>query len=49
MTLYGILMWDIIFMDDIPDVFRNSYQVFLKGFIQLISLPIAVDSVTIKI
>ncbi|XP_051484690.1 fanconi-associated nuclease 1 [Apus apus] len=25
-TLYGILMWDIIFMDDIPDVFRNSYQ-----------------------
>ncbi|NXQ40865.1 FAN1 nuclease, partial [Catharus fuscescens] len=25
-TLYGILMWDIIFMDDIPDVFRTSYQ-----------------------
>ncbi|NWS34436.1 FAN1 nuclease, partial [Polioptila caerulea] len=25
-TLYGILMWDIIFMDGIPDVFRNSYQ-----------------------
>uniref|UniRef100_A0A8C0EGP6 Fanconi-associated nuclease n=1 Tax=Bubo bubo TaxID=30461 RepID=A0A8C0EGP6_BUBBB len=25
-TLYGILMWDIVFMDDIPDVFRNSYQ-----------------------
>ncbi|NXW12661.1 FAN1 nuclease, partial [Circaetus pectoralis] len=25
-TLYGILMWDIIFMDDIPDVFRNSHQ-----------------------
>ncbi|NWW76853.1 FAN1 nuclease, partial [Climacteris rufus] len=25
-TLYGILMWDIIFKDDIPDVFRNSYQ-----------------------
>ncbi|NWT09119.1 FAN1 nuclease, partial [Vireo altiloquus] len=25
-TLYGILMWDIIFMDDVPDVFRNSYQ-----------------------
>nr|XP_009487869.1 PREDICTED: fanconi-associated nuclease 1-like [Pelecanus crispus] len=21
-------MWDIIFMDDIPDVFRNSYQTF---------------------
>ncbi|NWS72140.1 FAN1 nuclease, partial [Crotophaga sulcirostris] len=28
MTLYGILMWDIIFMDGIPDVFRNSYQTF---------------------
>ncbi|NXE74031.1 FAN1 nuclease, partial [Cochlearius cochlearius] len=27
-TLYGILMWDIVFMDDIPDVFRNSYQTF---------------------
>ncbi|NXI68059.1 FAN1 nuclease, partial [Anseranas semipalmata] len=27
-TLYGILMWDIIYMDDIPDVFRNSYQTF---------------------
>ncbi|XP_071424775.1 fanconi-associated nuclease 1 [Pithys albifrons albifrons] len=26
LTLYGILMWDVIFMDDIPDVFRNSYQ-----------------------
>ncbi|KFU87214.1 Fanconi-associated nuclease 1, partial [Chaetura pelagica] len=25
-TLFGILMWDIIFMDAIPDVFRNSYQ-----------------------
>nr|XP_009679785.1 PREDICTED: fanconi-associated nuclease 1 isoform X1 [Struthio camelus australis] len=25
-TLYGLLMWDIIFMDDIPDVFRNCYQ-----------------------
>ncbi|KAJ7397432.1 fanconi-associated nuclease 1 [Pitangus sulphuratus] len=32
LTLYGILMWDIIFMDDIPDVFRNSYQlVEVKG------------------
>ncbi|KFP76336.1 Fanconi-associated nuclease 1, partial [Acanthisitta chloris] len=31
-TLYGLLMWDIIFMDDIPDVFRNSYQVILKDF-----------------
>ncbi|NWR43570.1 FAN1 nuclease, partial [Regulus satrapa] len=28
LTLYGILMWDIIFMDGIPDVFRNSYQTF---------------------
>ncbi|OXB82066.1 UNVERIFIED_CONTAM: hypothetical protein H355_004149 [Colinus virginianus] len=27
-TLYGILMWDIVFMDGIPDVFRNSYQTF---------------------
>ncbi|NWV24153.1 FAN1 nuclease, partial [Origma solitaria] len=27
-TLYGILMWDIIFMGDVPDVFRNSYQTF---------------------
>uniref|UniRef100_A0A8B9PRA5 Fanconi-associated nuclease n=1 Tax=Apteryx owenii TaxID=8824 RepID=A0A8B9PRA5_APTOW len=27
-TLYGLLMWDIIFMDDIPDVFRNCYQMF---------------------
>ncbi|XP_064312664.1 fanconi-associated nuclease 1 isoform X1 [Phalacrocorax carbo] len=27
-TIYGILMWDIIFMDGIPDVFRNSYQTF---------------------
>ncbi|XP_029430623.1 fanconi-associated nuclease 1 isoform X2 [Rhinatrema bivittatum] len=27
-TLYCLLMWDIIFMDGIPDVFRNSYQVF---------------------
>ncbi|NWU81911.1 FAN1 nuclease, partial [Onychorhynchus coronatus] len=26
LTLFGILMWDIIFMDNIPDVFRNSYQ-----------------------
>ncbi|NWR86050.1 FAN1 nuclease, partial [Furnarius figulus] len=26
LTLYGILMWDIIFMDNIPDIFRNSYQ-----------------------
>ncbi|XP_019359894.1 PREDICTED: fanconi-associated nuclease 1 isoform X2 [Gavialis gangeticus] len=27
-TLYGLLMWDIIFMGGIPDVFRNSYQAF---------------------
>lgn len=25
-TLYGLVMWDIIFMEGIPDVFRNSYQ-----------------------
>uniref|UniRef100_A0A8C5M5R4 Fanconi-associated nuclease n=1 Tax=Leptobrachium leishanense TaxID=445787 RepID=A0A8C5M5R4_9ANUR len=27
-TLYGLLMWDIVFMEGIPDVFRNSYQSF---------------------
>ncbi|NXP50138.1 FAN1 nuclease, partial [Heliornis fulica] len=27
-TLYGVLMWDVVFMDGIPDVFRNSYQTF---------------------
>lgn len=27
-TLYGLLMWDVIFMDGIPDVFRNAYQAF---------------------
>eukprot|EP00062_Callorhinchus_milii_P002621 gi/632939207/ref/XP_007908186.1/ PREDICTED: fanconi-associated nuclease 1 [Callorhinchus milii] len=27
-TLFGLLFWDIIFMDGIPDVFRNSYQAF---------------------
>ncbi|XP_039988976.1 fanconi-associated nuclease 1 isoform X2 [Xiphias gladius] len=25
-TLFGLLMWDIIFMDGIPDVFRNPFQ-----------------------
>ncbi|XP_019608774.2 fanconi-associated nuclease 1 [Rhinolophus sinicus] len=25
-TLYGLLLWDVIFMDGIPDVFRNAYQ-----------------------
>lgn len=25
-TLYGLLLWDIIFMDGVPDVFRNAYQ-----------------------
>lgn len=25
-TLCGLLLWDIIFMDGIPDVFRNAYQ-----------------------
>ncbi|KAG7473421.1 hypothetical protein MATL_G00095650 [Megalops atlanticus] len=25
-TLFGLLLWDIIFMDGIPDVFRNQYQ-----------------------
>ncbi|XP_003226975.2 fanconi-associated nuclease 1 [Anolis carolinensis] len=27
-TLFGLLMWDIIFMDGIPDVFRNPFQAF---------------------
>nr|XP_020640395.1 fanconi-associated nuclease 1 [Pogona vitticeps] len=27
-TLYGLLMWEILFMDGIPDVFRNPYQAF---------------------
>ncbi|XP_064421929.1 fanconi-associated nuclease 1 isoform X2 [Latimeria chalumnae] len=27
-TLYGLLMWDIIFLDGIPDVFRNPYQAY---------------------
>ncbi|KAM3828217.1 fanconi-associated nuclease 1 [Vipera latastei] len=27
-TLYGLLMWDILFMEGVPDVFRNSYQAF---------------------
>uniref|UniRef100_A0AAX7T4G5 Fanconi-associated nuclease n=1 Tax=Astatotilapia calliptera TaxID=8154 RepID=A0AAX7T4G5_ASTCA len=25
-TLFALLLWDIIFMDSIPDVFRNPYQ-----------------------
>ncbi|XP_051726904.1 fanconi-associated nuclease 1 [Ctenopharyngodon idella] len=25
-TLFGLLMWDIIFIDRVPDVFRNPYQ-----------------------
>ncbi|XP_012867260.1 PREDICTED: fanconi-associated nuclease 1 [Dipodomys ordii] len=25
-TLCGLLLWDIIFMDGVPDVFRNAYQ-----------------------
>ncbi|XP_074090359.1 fanconi-associated nuclease 1 [Macrotis lagotis] len=31
-TLYSLLLWDIIFMDGIPDVFRNSYQAFPLDF-----------------
>ncbi|XP_008056821.1 fanconi-associated nuclease 1 [Carlito syrichta] len=27
-TLCGLLLWDEIFMDGIPDVFRNTYQAF---------------------
>lgn len=26
-TLFALLLWDIIFMESIPDVFRNPYQV----------------------
>ncbi|XP_037688787.1 fanconi-associated nuclease 1 isoform X2 [Choloepus didactylus] len=26
-TLFGLLLWDVIYMDGIPDVFRNAYQV----------------------
>nr|XP_023673054.1 fanconi-associated nuclease 1 [Paramormyrops kingsleyae]XP_023673055.1 fanconi-associated nuclease 1 [Paramormyrops kingsleyae] len=25
-TLFGLLLWDVVFMDGIPDVFRNPYQ-----------------------
>ncbi|XP_039709397.1 fanconi-associated nuclease 1 isoform X5 [Pteropus medius] len=25
-TLYGLLLWDVIFMDGVPDAFRNAYQ-----------------------
>ncbi|XP_069481019.1 fanconi-associated nuclease 1 isoform X2 [Ambystoma mexicanum] len=27
-TLFSLLMWDIIFMEGVPDVFRNAYQAF---------------------
>lgn len=27
-TLFGLLLWDIIFMDGIADAFRNAYQAF---------------------
>lgn len=32
-TLYGLLLWDVIFMDGIPDVFRNAYQVPVKSLV----------------
>ncbi|XP_007520844.2 fanconi-associated nuclease 1 isoform X2 [Erinaceus europaeus] len=25
-TLFGLLLWDVIFMEGVPDVFRNAYQ-----------------------
>ncbi|XP_043072858.1 fanconi-associated nuclease 1 isoform X2 [Puntigrus tetrazona] len=25
-TLFGLLMWDLVFIDGVPDVFRNPYQ-----------------------
>lgn len=31
-TLFGLLLWDIIFMDGVPDAFRNAYQVTLATF-----------------
>lgn len=31
-TLYGLLLWDVIFMDGIPDAFRNAYQVIMARF-----------------
>ena len=31
-TLFGLLLWDIIFMDGVPDAFRNAYQVTLAAF-----------------
>ncbi|XP_062439395.1 fanconi-associated nuclease 1 isoform X2 [Rhea pennata] len=47
-TLYGLLMWDIIFMDNIPDVFRNCYQAAPQGcsylFIQTFPLDLYTDS-----
>lgn len=27
-TLCGLLLWDVVFMDGVPDVFRNAYQAF---------------------
>lgn len=30
-TLYGLLLWDVIFMDGVPDAFRNAYQVPSPG------------------
>ncbi|XP_071070502.1 fanconi-associated nuclease 1 isoform X4 [Dasypus novemcinctus] len=27
-TLYGLLLWDVIYAEGIPDVFRNAYQAF---------------------
>lgn len=33
-TLYGLLLWDIIFMDGIPDVFRNAYQVLKLRYVR---------------
>ncbi|KAJ1180890.1 hypothetical protein NDU88_006101 [Pleurodeles waltl] len=27
-TLFSLLLWDIIFMEGVPDVFRNPYQAF---------------------
>lgn len=26
-ALFALLLWDVIFMEGVPDVFRNPYQV----------------------
>ena len=42
-TLFGLLLWDVIFMEGIPDVFRNPYQVCV---IQLSSIHVELHKFT---